>query len=181
MTMEEVFKGTKGFKQVFKKVQHKLNQLGLLIYNVNVKQLVERMNAFSNIPKDEFQTTDVDIKKEAQKKMTSSTDHQKEGVNEVAKNVGGRTSDSSTSIGFFYQHKTKEEKWKPTRKAAYHLDKRYPGIGHIALHKSRNGLRCALHGSRLWNLLEATKSLDVYLGPSNLMPKLVEKRAQLQP
>ncbi|AES70975.1 SPFH/band 7/PHB domain membrane-associated family protein [Medicago truncatula] len=48
MTMEEVFRGTEEFKQeVFKKVQHKLNQFELLIYNVNVKQLVERMNAFT--------------------------------------------------------------------------------------------------------------------------------------
>lgn len=53
---------------------------------------------------------DIDLKKEAQKNMTSSTDHdhQKEGVNEVATNAGGRTSDSSTSFGFFYQHKTKD-------------------------------------------------------------------------
>ena len=42
MTMEEVFKGTKEFKQeVFKKVQLELNQFGLLIYNANVKQLVD--------------------------------------------------------------------------------------------------------------------------------------------
>ncbi|KAK9280158.1 hypothetical protein L1049_013845 [Liquidambar formosana] len=42
MTMEEVFKGTKGFKQeVFEKVQLELNQFGLLIYNANVKQLVD--------------------------------------------------------------------------------------------------------------------------------------------
>ncbi|KAL2346687.1 hypothetical protein Fmac_000687 [Flemingia macrophylla] len=42
MTMEEVFKGTKSFKQeVFEKVQLELNQFGLLIYNANVKQLVD--------------------------------------------------------------------------------------------------------------------------------------------
>uniref|UniRef100_A0A5B6YMX6 Flotillin-like n=1 Tax=Davidia involucrata TaxID=16924 RepID=A0A5B6YMX6_DAVIN len=42
MTMEEVFKGTKQFKQeVFEKVQLELNQFGLLIYNANVKQLVD--------------------------------------------------------------------------------------------------------------------------------------------
>ncbi|PIN23141.1 Flotillin [Handroanthus impetiginosus] len=42
MTMEEIFKGTKEFKQeVFEKVQLELNQFGLLIYNANVKQLVD--------------------------------------------------------------------------------------------------------------------------------------------
>ncbi|KAK9927654.1 hypothetical protein M0R45_024828 [Rubus argutus] len=42
MTMEEVFKGTKEFKQeVFDKVQLELNQFGLIIYNANVKQLVD--------------------------------------------------------------------------------------------------------------------------------------------
>ncbi|WOH06380.1 hypothetical protein DCAR_0625806 [Daucus carota subsp. sativus] len=42
MTMEEVFRGTKEFKQeVFSKVQLELNQFGLLIYNANVKQLVD--------------------------------------------------------------------------------------------------------------------------------------------
>ncbi|XP_057434437.1 flotillin-like protein 4 [Lotus japonicus] len=42
MTMEEVFKGTKEFKQeVFEMVQLELNQFGLLIYNANVKQLVD--------------------------------------------------------------------------------------------------------------------------------------------
>ncbi|KAK3013262.1 hypothetical protein RJ639_009583 [Escallonia herrerae] len=42
MTMEEVFKGTKEFKEeVFEKVQLELNQFGLLIYNANVKQLVD--------------------------------------------------------------------------------------------------------------------------------------------
>ncbi|AES60811.1 SPFH/band 7/PHB domain membrane-associated family protein [Medicago truncatula] len=42
MTMEEVFRGTKEFKQeIFKKVQLELNQFGLLIYNANVKQLVD--------------------------------------------------------------------------------------------------------------------------------------------
>jgi len=42
MTMEEVFRGTKQFKQeVFNKVQLELNQFGLLIYNANVKQLVD--------------------------------------------------------------------------------------------------------------------------------------------
>ncbi|XP_021277251.1 flotillin-like protein 3 [Herrania umbratica] len=42
MTMEEIFKGTKEFKQeVFEKVQFELNQFGLLIYNANVKQLVD--------------------------------------------------------------------------------------------------------------------------------------------
>ncbi|KAK2999845.1 hypothetical protein RJ639_024536 [Escallonia herrerae] len=42
MTMDEVFKGTKDFKQeVFEKVQLELNQFGLLIYNANVKQLVD--------------------------------------------------------------------------------------------------------------------------------------------
>lgn len=40
--MEQVFKGTKEFKQeVFEKVQLELNQFGLLIYNANVKQLVD--------------------------------------------------------------------------------------------------------------------------------------------
>ncbi|KAJ0965100.1 hypothetical protein J5N97_026238 [Dioscorea zingiberensis] len=34
MTMEEIFKGTKSFKEeVFEKVQLELNQLGLLIYS----------------------------------------------------------------------------------------------------------------------------------------------------
>ncbi|KAM7256842.1 hypothetical protein ACFE04_012583 [Oxalis oulophora] len=42
MTMEEIFKGTKDFKEeVFQKVQIELNQFGLLIYNANVKQLVD--------------------------------------------------------------------------------------------------------------------------------------------
>ncbi|KAL2525736.1 Flotillin-like protein 1 [Abeliophyllum distichum] len=42
MTMEEIFKGTKEFKQeVVEKVQLELNQFGLLIYNANVKQLVD--------------------------------------------------------------------------------------------------------------------------------------------
>ncbi|KAL9167115.1 hypothetical protein ABFS82_05G075600 [Erythranthe guttata] len=42
MTMEEIFKGTKEFKQeVFGKVQLELDQFGLLIYNANVKQLVD--------------------------------------------------------------------------------------------------------------------------------------------
>ncbi|KAI3706845.1 hypothetical protein L6452_24859 [Arctium lappa] len=42
MTMEEIFKGTKEFKQeVFEKVQLELNQFGLWIYNANVKQLVD--------------------------------------------------------------------------------------------------------------------------------------------
>ncbi|KAL4189799.1 hypothetical protein AMTRI_Chr08g208960 [Amborella trichopoda] len=42
MTMEEIFRGTKQFKQeVFAKVQLELNQFGLLIYNANVKQLVD--------------------------------------------------------------------------------------------------------------------------------------------
>ncbi|OMO51081.1 Band 7 protein [Corchorus capsularis] len=42
MTMEEIFKGTKDFKhEVFEKVQLELNQFGLLIYNANVKQLVD--------------------------------------------------------------------------------------------------------------------------------------------
>ncbi|CBI36454.3 unnamed protein product, partial [Vitis vinifera] len=42
MTMEEIFKGTKEFKkEVFEKVQLELNQFGLLIYNANVKQLVD--------------------------------------------------------------------------------------------------------------------------------------------
>jgi flotillin len=42
MTMEEIFKGTKAFKkEVFEKVQLELNQFGLLIYNANVKQLVD--------------------------------------------------------------------------------------------------------------------------------------------
>jgi len=40
--MEEIFKGTKEFKrEVFEKVQLELNQFGLLIYNANVKQLVD--------------------------------------------------------------------------------------------------------------------------------------------
>ncbi|KAK9130535.1 hypothetical protein Sjap_011022 [Stephania japonica] len=38
MTMEDIFKGTKEFK---KEVQLELNQFGLLIYNANVKQLVD--------------------------------------------------------------------------------------------------------------------------------------------
>ncbi|KAL2548695.1 Flotillin-like protein 1 [Forsythia ovata] len=42
MTMEQIFKGTKEFKQeVFEKVQLELNQFWLLIYNANVKQLVD--------------------------------------------------------------------------------------------------------------------------------------------
>ncbi|MCO5565204.1 hypothetical protein L7F22_018877 [Adiantum nelumboides] len=42
MTMEEIFKGTKEFKQeVFEKVQLELNEFGLHIYNANVKQLVD--------------------------------------------------------------------------------------------------------------------------------------------
>ncbi|MED6216568.1 Flotillin-like protein 4 [Stylosanthes scabra] len=42
MTMDEIFKGTKEFKQgVFEKVQLELNQFGLHIYNANVKQLVD--------------------------------------------------------------------------------------------------------------------------------------------
>ncbi|KAI3923221.1 hypothetical protein MKW92_042886 [Papaver armeniacum] len=42
MTMEDVFKGTKDFKkEVFEKVQLELNQFGLLIYNANIKQLVD--------------------------------------------------------------------------------------------------------------------------------------------
>ncbi|KAJ0031852.1 hypothetical protein Pint_12455 [Pistacia integerrima] len=42
MTMEQIFKGTKEFKQeVFEKVQLELNQFGLIIYNANVKQLVD--------------------------------------------------------------------------------------------------------------------------------------------
>nr|POF15413.1 flotillin-like protein 2 [Quercus suber] len=42
MTMEQVFKGTKEFKkEVFEKVQLELDQFGLLIYNANVKQLVD--------------------------------------------------------------------------------------------------------------------------------------------
>lgn len=42
MTMEEIFKGTKQFKEeVFGKVQLELNQFGLFIYNANVKQLVD--------------------------------------------------------------------------------------------------------------------------------------------
>nr|DAD22778.1 TPA_asm: hypothetical protein HUJ06_024241 [Nelumbo nucifera] len=42
MTMEDTFRGTKEFKQkVFEKVQVELNQFSLLIYNANVKQLVD--------------------------------------------------------------------------------------------------------------------------------------------
>ncbi|XVE61098.1 hypothetical protein DITRI_Ditri06bG0012700 [Diplodiscus trichospermus] len=42
MTMEEIFRGTKEFKlEVCEKVQLELNQFGLLIYNANVKQLVD--------------------------------------------------------------------------------------------------------------------------------------------
>ncbi|XP_021739207.1 flotillin-like protein 3 [Chenopodium quinoa] len=42
MTMEEVFSGAKKFKEeVFEKVQLELNQFGLLIYNANIKQLVD--------------------------------------------------------------------------------------------------------------------------------------------
>lgn len=42
MTMEQIFKGTKDFKkEVFEKVQLELDQFGLLIYNANVKQLVD--------------------------------------------------------------------------------------------------------------------------------------------
>ncbi|KAK1368285.1 Flotillin-like protein 3 [Heracleum sosnowskyi] len=42
MTMDEIFRGTKQFKQqVFDQVQLELNQFGLLIYNANVKQLVD--------------------------------------------------------------------------------------------------------------------------------------------
>ncbi|KAL2548611.1 Flotillin-like protein 1 [Forsythia ovata] len=40
--MEQIFKGTKEFKQeVFEKVQLELNQFWMLIYNANVKQLVD--------------------------------------------------------------------------------------------------------------------------------------------
>lgn len=42
MTMEEIFKGTKKFKkEVFDKVQLELNKFGLLIYNANIKQLID--------------------------------------------------------------------------------------------------------------------------------------------
>ncbi|KAL8107679.1 flotillin-like protein 3 [Apium graveolens] len=42
MTMDEIFRGTKQFKQqVFDQVQLELNQFGLHIYNANVKQLVD--------------------------------------------------------------------------------------------------------------------------------------------
>ncbi|XP_057522844.1 flotillin-like protein 4 [Amaranthus tricolor] len=42
MTMEEVFSGAKKFKQeVFDKVQLELDQFGLVIYNANIKQLVD--------------------------------------------------------------------------------------------------------------------------------------------
>lgn len=42
MTMEAVFRGAKEFKQeVFGKVQLELNQFGLVIYNANIKQLVD--------------------------------------------------------------------------------------------------------------------------------------------
>lgn len=42
MSMEEIFKGTKTFKkEVFDKVQLELNKFGLLIYNANIKQLVD--------------------------------------------------------------------------------------------------------------------------------------------
>uniref|UniRef100_A0ACD5UQF1 Uncharacterized protein n=1 Tax=Avena sativa TaxID=4498 RepID=A0ACD5UQF1_AVESA len=42
LTMEEIFKGTKSFKEkVFTQVQLELNQFGLVIYNANVKQLVD--------------------------------------------------------------------------------------------------------------------------------------------
>ena len=42
MCMEEIFKGTKTFKkEVFDKVQLELNKFGLLIYNANIKQLVD--------------------------------------------------------------------------------------------------------------------------------------------
>ncbi|KAI5054527.1 hypothetical protein GOP47_0030579 [Adiantum capillus-veneris] len=42
MTMEDIFEGTKDFKhEVFEKVQCELNDFGLLIYNANVKQLVD--------------------------------------------------------------------------------------------------------------------------------------------
>uniref|UniRef100_A0A0D9VHK7 Flotillin-like n=1 Tax=Leersia perrieri TaxID=77586 RepID=A0A0D9VHK7_9ORYZ len=42
MTMEEIFQGTKSFRQsIFENVQLELNQFGLIIYNANVKQLVD--------------------------------------------------------------------------------------------------------------------------------------------
>ncbi|KAM3355149.1 hypothetical protein ACQJBY_025747 [Aegilops geniculata] len=42
LTMDEIFTGTKKFKQeVFDSVQKELNQFGLFIYNANVKQLVD--------------------------------------------------------------------------------------------------------------------------------------------
>ncbi|KAL2925705.1 Flotillin-like protein 1, partial [Bienertia sinuspersici] len=42
MTMEEVFSGAKKFKlEVFEKVQLELDQFGLIIYNANIKQLVD--------------------------------------------------------------------------------------------------------------------------------------------
>ncbi|GAB2233540.1 hypothetical protein Drorol1_Dr00002765 [Drosera rotundifolia] len=42
MTMEEIFRGTKAFKEeVFEKVQLELDQFGLVIYNANIKQVVD--------------------------------------------------------------------------------------------------------------------------------------------
>ncbi|GMH12465.1 hypothetical protein Nepgr_014306 [Nepenthes gracilis] len=42
MTMEDIFRGAKDFKQeVFGKVQLELDQFGLVIYNANIKQLVD--------------------------------------------------------------------------------------------------------------------------------------------
>ncbi|KAM0837505.1 hypothetical protein ACQ4PT_025639 [Festuca glaucescens] len=42
MTMEQIFHGAKSFKQaVFESVQLELDQFGLIIYNANVKQLVD--------------------------------------------------------------------------------------------------------------------------------------------
>lgn len=42
MTMEKIFKGTEELKEeVSEKVKLELNQFGLLIYNANVKQLVD--------------------------------------------------------------------------------------------------------------------------------------------
>lgn len=42
LTMDEIFTGTKKFKQeVFNSVQEELDQFGLFIYNATVKQLVD--------------------------------------------------------------------------------------------------------------------------------------------
>ncbi|KAF2914077.1 hypothetical protein DAI22_10g135400 [Oryza sativa Japonica Group] len=65
MTMEEIFQGTKKFKQeVFDQVQLDLNKFGLYIYNANVKQLVDEPGHeyFSYLGKKTQQEVDAETK-----------------------------------------------------------------------------------------------------------------------